>query len=365
MAWYDSFAGHAERIDMSKAGSNGGNFAKAFGDAFAKIGENATDAATRAKKDQLTGLQIQNEQMKIDSATAAAGQKKLDDAYRGDTSLLDLDTSVEAKQNAVDALQTFYKPSSEARTAQANEMKIEENAIQAKNNDEYKRLYMSAPNKEELRDAYALSPLGDKGYMAPADIAKERDAFYQTKFNDEAIETSTSGGYKNMDAFVKANPELVKNADGVTMSKIETHFATKDKDAYDRTDKDRNFNLKEKEFKHKVNNDAASLEVERIKAKKSGSGEGGSRQEKDSKVVDAINKIIVTKYGKIDPNGNVFMDDGSRAKADWLGTRALHYASNGNDASVSYVQAERDYNALSKQKAKTSPQTTDPLGLKK
>lgn len=363
MGW-EQFKGHTERVDTSKIVNNGGNFAKAFGDAFGKIGNDMINAKAQARKDELLGLQIQNEQAKLDAAKDAKAVKKVDDAFKSDINTLDLNNTAEAKQNAIDSLKAFYNPSVDTQSAVAADVANKEKVITAQNNDTYKGMVLNSPNKQELADAWAMSDLGDRGYKPSADIVKERDTFFQGKFNDEAIETSVSGGYKNMAEFTKANPELVKNADGITMSKIEAFYANKDKDAFDRTDKDRTYNLQEKKFKHEVNHDNQTLQIARTKAENGGDGSGSSQQEKDSKVVDAINKTITAKFGKADRNGGITIGKDEAPKANWLGTRALVYASQGYNASTALVKAEADYNAAQKKSKQASPKNNDPLGLR-
>jgi len=234
----------------------------------------------------------QEQDTKAKAAEFQAGQDK---KYLGDTWTLDPTASKESRQNALDALGEFYKPETTAQ---------------------------------------------DK----VAEHFKALDGLAQTKFNDEAIAQSVSGGFKNMKEFTDAHPELVKNADGVTMAKIEGFYSGKEKDAQDKADKDRTYGLQVSKFNHDVSNDNKTLALQAQK--------GGSNGEKDSKVVDAINKIIITKYGKTDGNGMVTMNQDSKAKAEWIGTRALVYASQGNDASGSFVQAERDWNQNNKPKPK-------------
>ena len=59
----------------------------------------------------------------------------------------------------------------------------------------------------------------------------------QRLFNEEALKVSSTGGYNTMEEFTQANPELVKNADGTTMSKVEAFYTTKDTTKRDIADK--------------------------------------------------------------------------------------------------------------------------------
>lgn len=367
MGWYDTFRGHTERVNVGAVGSDAGSAAKNFGDAFRDIGRTMIEAEAQRDRSRLTDLQIQNEQNKLDATKDAAAQKKLDDAYKSDIGTLDAGTSAEAKQNAVDALQAFYKPSFDAKGTADKSLSERTDTIQKQRDKNY------------LTDAFTLDMGASKEARANAEDAlrqfwtpstaqvkeveqrfKTADDIAQAKFNDEAVETSVSGGYKTMDEFTKANPELVKNADGITMSKIEAFYAGKAKDEAAQRDRDRTYELNRKKTDHDISNDAERLKIERAKA-----ASGGDSGEKDSKIVDAINKIITTKYGKADPtSGLISISADQQAKADWLGTRALQYASQGHNASTAFVKAERDYSAASKKKAQTSGAATDPLGLR-
>lgn len=362
MGWYDSLGGKTERVNMN--GITGGSAAKNFGDAFASIGKIMIDSEVAKDNAKLTDLKVQNEKNRLDEFKDAKKQKKFDDAFSLDIKTLDSSASPEATQNAVDALKSFHAPSVQAVAQQEQEIK-------AKATD-----FQNTQNKQYLGDAWTLDPTASKEARQNAtdalsefykpdtitqDKATERfkglDSIAQTKFNDEAIEVSVSKGYKNMKEFTEANPELVKNADGSTMAKIDTYFAGKDTTARDLADR-----LKEIKTATTIQNLQGNVTEAQIRAAK-GSG-GGADGEKDTKIVDAINKIITTKYGKVDGKGMVAMPDdkATRDKADWLGTRALTYASQGKSASSAYVKAEKDWNALHKKVP--APKNDDPLGIR-
>lgn len=332
MGW-ENFKGHTERVDLSKAGSGAGNFAKAFGDAFSTLGNDMINAKAQAKRDELLGLQIQNEQAKLDAAKDAKAVKKVDDAFRNDAGTLDLNVTSEAKQNAMDALKQFYNPSLEARTAQDQANSAKESVIQKQNDDTYKSMVLNAPNKQELADAWAMSDLVDRGYKPSADIVKERDNFFQGKFNDEAISVANSGGYKNMDEFSKANPELVKNADGVTMSKIDQYFSGKVKDAFDRSDKDRTYNLQEKKFNHEVSHDNQTLAIARTKAENDSDNSGidgaptAKNIKKNIEIAQGITNYIQDKMPyKVDEDGKRIPKTDKEAKRDVALEKYMTYA---------------------------------------
>ncbi len=368
MGWYDTFRGHTERINVGSYGSDTGSAARNFGNAFRDIGKTIIDAQAQKDRSRLIDLQVQNEQNKLDTHKDAQAQKKLDDAFKADISTLEAGTSEEARQNAVDALQAFHKPSYEAKTQGDQNIATRAKAAQEANDKSY------------LSDAFTLDLGASKEARANADEAlrqfyapqtqavkeietrfKAADDLAQTRFNDEAIEVSVSGGYKDMASFTKANPELVKNADGLTMAKIETFYANKAKDAADRADKDRTYELNKRKTDNEIYSTTEQLKIAKTKAA-AGDGDAG---EKDSKVVDAINKIITTKYGKADPmSGLISISADQQAKADWLGTRALQYVSQGHNASTAFVKAERDYGAAAKNSTKKKQAASDPLGLR-
>lgn len=358
--WYDSFGGKTERINMNNFAS--GSAAKNFGDAFASIGKIMIDNEVAKDNAKLTDLKVQNEQNRLDEFKDGKKQKKFDDAFALDIKTLDSSASPEATQNAVDALKSFHAPSVQAVAQQEQEIK-------AKATD-----FQNTQNKQYLGDAWTLDATASKEARQNAtdalsefykpdtttqDKATERfkglDNIAQTKFNDEAIEVSVSKGYKNMKEFTEANPELVKNSDGSTMAKIDTYFAGKDTTARDLADR-----LKEIKTATTIQNLQGNVAEAQIRAAKgSGSGADG---EKDTKIVDAINKIIITKFGKADGKGMVTMPDDKvlREKANTIGSRALEYASQGKSASAAYVQAEKDWD---KMQVKV-PKSDDPLGIR-
>lgn len=360
MGWYDSLGGKPERVNLNNIGS--ASAAKNFGDAFANIGKIVIDNEVAKDNAKLTDLKVQNEQNKLDEFQDAKKQKKLDDAFALDVKTLDPSASAEATQNAVDALKSFHTPSVQAVAQQEQETK-------AKATD-----FQNAQNKQYLGDAWTLDPTASKearqnaadalGEFYKPDTAtqdkivehfKGLDNIAQTKFNDEAIEVSVSNGYKNMKEFIDANPELVKNADGATMAKIDTYFTGKDTTARDLADR-----LKEIKTATTIQNLQGDVTAAQIRAAKNSGG--GADGEKDTKIVDAINKTITAKYGKVDKNGFVVPadDKATQIKANWISNQALTYASQGSNASSSIVKAEKDWNNLQSKVQADS----DPLGIR-
>jgi hypothetical protein len=362
MGWYDSLGGKTERVNIQNV--TGGSAAKNFGDAFASIGKVIIDNEVAKDRAKLTDLQVQNEQNKLDEFKDAKKQKKFDDAFSLDIKTLDPSVSSEATQNAVDALKSFHTPSAPAVALQEQETKAKATEFQINQDKKYlgDAWTLDATASKDSRQN-ATDALGE--FYKPDISAKDKvvehfkglDNIAQVKFNDEAIEQSVSGGYKNMKEFTVAHPELVKNADGVTMAKIESFYGGKDKDAQAKADSDRTYDLNAKKLQHQISNDNKTLAIQAQK---------GSDGEKDTKIVDAINKTITAKYGKVDKNGFATPADdiATQKKAEWLGTRALVYASKGASASSALVRAEKDWNAKSKNPT-PSTKNDDPLGIRK
>ena len=337
MGWYDSLGGKTERVNIQNV--TGRSAAKNFGDAFASIGKVIIDNEVAKDRAKLTDLQVQNEQNKLDEFKDAKKQKKFDDAFSLDIKTLDPSVSSEATQNAIDALKSFHTPSAPAVALQEQETKAKATEFQINQDKKY------------LGDAWTLDATVSKDSRQNATDALGE--FYKPDISakDKVVEhfkgLDNIGGYKNMKEFTVAHPELVKNADGVTMAKIESFYGGKDKDAQAKADSDRTYELNLKKTNHQISNDNKTLAIQAQK---------GIDGEKDTKIVDAINKIIITKFGKADGKGMVTMPDDKvlRDKANTIGSRALEYASKGKSASAAYVQAEKDWEADNKQK-ETSP----------
>ena len=170
MGWYDAYRkDNATAAVLNTITSDSGSGAKHFGDAFVDFSKSLMDSEDAKDKSKLVGLQTTNEQNKLDTFTDTKNQQQFDDAFS--------------------------------------------------------KSYLGYKNKAEYDEALQNGTL-DVSNVSPT--ALKQDAFAQGKFNDEAIEQSVIKPYKDMQEFVTTNPELVKNADGVTMSKIEKYFSGKD-----------------------------------------------------------------------------------------------------------------------------------------
>jgi len=186
MGWYDAYKPtHVNRVNVLPMTSSSGSAAKNFGDAFTKIGDSMLKVDKARSNEALIGAQtkLQNTKQKVQDFNLASlndtkTQKSIDDAFSSDY--------------------TRY------RTKDAFETHLKEDNIGGFD-------LASAPAKKEALDYF-----------------KKQDDLAQSKFNDTAIESSVTGGYKDMKTFVEKNPELVKNADGVTMAKIDKYFSSKD-----------------------------------------------------------------------------------------------------------------------------------------
>ena len=188
MGWYDAFKGHPERVNTLAITSNDGSAAKHFGDAFKEIGVSIQDADTQRAKENLLNSQAayqtkKDEQLthSMQQATQQEEQKKIDDAFKKDFNFNSGDTDYQK------SLLEFEKPDDTFDSDVSN------SALE-----------------------YANKKIADDEKVA------------QTKFNDEAVEQSVTGGYKDIAAFTKANPTLVQNADGATMVQIDKYFRDKD-----------------------------------------------------------------------------------------------------------------------------------------
>ena len=204
MGWYDAFKGNTARVNMSQVTSNAGSGAKNFGDAFAKIGDTMLAREDRIKADELAG-----EKSKL----------------------------LESQINMSNA--NLSKMNSEAETKA-------ENWVQNSDNQDYIAQAYKSNSLDELKVNYPLNntnAIDAKTQQDVINIFDAKDKKAQINFNDEAVKQSVEGGYKDFNAFKDANPDVVKMADGVTMTKIDKYFENKDTSLAKLT-------AKEKDIKH-------------------------------------------------------------------------------------------------------------------
>ncbi|MGB3988536.1 MAG: hypothetical protein WBK67_02465 [Minisyncoccales bacterium] len=193
MGWYDSFRGNVAGVNMSGVGSDAGLGAKAFGDAFVTIGKSMTDATKDAAL-----LKTQEAALRADEAKVKSEEAK---------------TALYGTQNtaALDAIET---------TKADKETK--------KLDDAFSTSYRGIEGAENIKLFKDNYPTGNGYGTLSSKAVQEADAYFQSKFNDEAKNKAVSGGYKDFATFAKENEQLVKMADGTTMAQLDKHFGDKD-----------------------------------------------------------------------------------------------------------------------------------------
>ena len=261
MGWYDSFRGNVAGVNMSGVGSDAGLGAKAFGDAFVTIGKSMTDATKDAAL-----LKTQEAALRADEAKVKSEEAK---------------TALYGTQNtaALDAIET---------TKADKETKKLDDAFSTS----YRGLE-GAENIKLFKDNYQTG----NGYGTLSSKAvQEADAYFQSKFNDEAKNKAVSGGYKDFATFAKENEQLVKMADGTTMAQLDKHFSDKDTSE-----------AKMAAQEAKTQNAIAMLEIKReindINAEKNkAQNENGTKytQETDTKIANIVAKGMGLDMNNID-----------------------------------------------------------------
>jgi hypothetical protein len=161
------------------------------------------------------------------------------DAYKGNVAGVDvrLDPSGSAAKSFGDAFANYGRSLREEQASRTRQERV--NAATQTLADELKD--KQAAKEQQTIDDSLTAAFGDyatpKDYrqnvggleLASPEVKQKLDAHFQNKFNDEAVKVSVTGGYDDFKGFTSANPELVQNADGTTMAKIEQYFAGKDK----------------------------------------------------------------------------------------------------------------------------------------
>lgn len=227
MGWYDAFGGKPEKINMSTVTSDTGSAAKNFGDAFVNFGKNMRE--------------VESERVKQDF----------------------VNTQTTLKENELETKAEKW--------------------VQEEDNKDYLTQAFASANPDELKQNHPL----DSTNSVDAETMQKATKHFQDKFNDEAIESSATGGYADMKAFMAddKNAELVKNADGATMLKIDKYFS------------DKSNNLKE--IKHATA--IQKMQAKVAKASKTGGGKDDSF--KYTEVTDAkIASQVKTALGMDAPD---------------------------------------------------------------
>jgi len=269
MGWYDAYRkDNATAAVLNTITSDSGSAGKNFGDAFVDFSKSLMDSEDAKDKSKLVGLQATNEQNKLDTFTETKKQNKIDDAFKKDFNF-----DSKNIQYQKDLLE-FEKPDGTFDSDVSN------SALEYAN------------NKIQLNEKVA-----------------------QQKFNDEALEQSVVKPYKNMQKFVESNPDLVKNADGVTMSKIENYFAGKDKTLA-------TLSAKEKDIKQATALTKLEARLNQSSTKNSKADKPLSLQAQSvlKKLIDNDNyKLDEKGKPEIDDDGNMILkDDISPAKNDFM-----------------------------------------------
>jgi hypothetical protein len=161
------------------------------------------------------------------------------DAYKGNVGGVDvrLNTTGSAGKSFGDAFAAFGRTlrGVEAERAKQERYGLETQVLQEsladtqakREQEQIDKALMNAFGEYQTPEAYKASVGGLE--LASPEVREKMDTYYQSRFNDEAVRTSVAGGYESFDAFKDANPDLVQNADGKTMTSIEKYFADKDK----------------------------------------------------------------------------------------------------------------------------------------
>lgn len=215
-AFYDAYKGDVARVNVH--GLNpGGSAAKSFGDAFASFGKSMQEAEAR------------NSRMA---------------RYDADTKSLNDETA--AKQ-------------------------------QARGQAEIDDALVGAFGDYTTKDEFNKNVGGIE--LASPDVKQKMEQYYQGRFNDEAVKVSVTGGYDDFKGFKGANPDLVQNADGTTMAKIEQYFAGKDK---------RTATAKAAEKEAKYAKELLKMQAKVTKAAKGGKGGFEYTEQTDAKIAAQV-----------------------------------------------------------------------------
>lgn len=311
MGWYDSFRGNVAGVNMSGVGSDEGLGAKAFGDAFVTIGKSMTDA----KKDEQL-LNTQNAAIDASKANTESEKAKTALYTTQNTTAINANTTAKEDKDTKkldDAFSTSYRG-------------IE-----------------GAENLKLFKDNYQEG----NGYgNISSKAVQEADAYFQSKFNDEAKNKAVSGGYKDFASFAKENEQLVKMADGATMAQLDKHFGDKDMSE-----------AKLAAQEAKTQNASAMLEIKRemnnINAEKN---KAQLENHTKPKAIE-FNKFIRDKEAtQFDKHGDRILTEDNKQVIDYKATQGLKYLQAGYNENEAYDLATIDYaNAQEALRKKSNP----------
>lgn len=367
MGWRDAFTGgHTASVNLNNMKNDSG--ISAFGDAFGNIGRTIIEADAQAGKNKLIGMQLQNEQLKLDDAANTRADKNTQeyastmtrDAWGKDKvaslSSLDATATPEATLNAQQAINAFYAPTKEMKA----DWTAQEKVVQDTNNKAY------------LADAFTLDPTASKASRQNAADAlqqfykpetaqlteiekrfKAQDDLAQTNFNNELREKATA--YPTFAEFQKSEGYnvLLANADATGIEHVI--------DRYNLSDKQKQELLKSqaeiKHYQNVDNNASAQTQIERDKLKESKrqhdnpqTKEASSvdKTEAETKILKAANDMVMTRYGKL-VNGVMSLDPNNGDEGHWIHTRTIANISTGMSPSKAFNAAQKAYTNKSKQ----------------
>jgi hypothetical protein len=371
MGWKDAFkSGNTASINFNALKND--NVGSAFGDAFANIGQTMIAADAQAGKNKLLELQLQNEQMKIDSAKKDGEKAYLNDAFgdlvarTGDKKGFEADKqsslgsiekvgegiSQEAVDNANSSVKAFYTaPSREAKESQ-------DKKYQGQYDTAVQNVLYTSPDKKSFTDAFAKIK-DDTMQLSPA-VVKEQQAQMkafddkaQLNFNNELREKATAfktfGELQNSDGYAT----LLANADAATVEHVI--------DRYNLNDKQKQELLKMKaeinHYQNVDNNADAQTQIDREKlaetkkqnkairdGKLDANGNPKSSKDDEKDIIKSIDIGINGLYGKKDAQGNGFIEGKDAPEAQWMRKRAVALvAVKGLNASEALTQAGLDF----------------------
>lgn len=328
MGWYDSFKGNVAGVNLSGVGDDTGLAAKAFGDAFVSIGKNMNDSEAQKKKDAIADKTLESTLKTNDAKIASENAKSALYGTQNEAAKQTIDNATEAKETK-------------------------------KLDDAFSGAYRSIEGAENLKLFKDNYQTGNGYGNISADAVKAADAYFQSKFNDEAKNVAVSKGYKDFATFAKENEQLVKMADGATMAQLDKYFGDKDmsaaKLAAQENSTKNQIALLNKE--QEISNLTAAKNKAEIKAE--GDGYGKTDPIKFSKYVRD------KEATEFDKHGERIVTEGNKKMVDYKETRGLQYMKQGYNATEAYDLAHRDYLAAEEQQKKDDLMKSDPLNQKK
>jgi len=301
MGWYDAFKkGDVASVNTAKATSDNGSAIKNLGDAFSNIGKSVIDVEDARDVSKLREKQMQKADSGIELDKYNLTSKQIDDGFKLE-----------------DRGQKVY-------------------------DDAFEKDFMASKSKDEWEQKKT-----DGKYNASAASLEKEQKYFQEKFNDEAISTNVAGGYKNFKEFSDTNPELIKNADGITLSKIEKWYADKDTTGAA-------LEAQKIALKHQQQLSKQEAKIAKLNAK---SGEDNQKLNKD--LLDLQNSIA-KEYGSYDKaTGEYVINKDKKEEAQM----SLDFGSELLNSGVKSLSQIRKMTKEKFEKNKQEKESADPLGL--